>query len=813
MKFCNFWNLFFIVIFFIVGSKYSFAQNYTLKSAQDSSLIPYAQIIVFPSQKVVLSEYNGVFNISNLGKIDSIKIMQSGFKTLTLTKPKSSVIYLSPDLYKLDEVKIIVKKGRVKRDRKVDPAYLLHQKIAENKKNNNYASINYQSNIYSKTKVDINNINEKTKELLVFKPIAFIFDNLDSNRAKKSAPIFISESFAKFYYSAEDERKKEEIMDTKVSGISLPSFKQFTGNAYFSFNLYDNYYNILQKSFVSPMGDLSWLSYSYHLTDSVKKNDTTYYQLSFVPLREAELNFTGFMWVNNKNYALSHIHLKINKTTNINYMNELEMDFYFEKNGNYFIPSKEIIFMDVSFQNDLYGMYILKENYYSGSQIVDKMPKEYYDLRERVNVNENSNNLNGSLIAKIRPDSLSTDEKNRYVLVDSAVNTKYITFIRKFSEMYITGYYPTKYLEPGPYYTFYSFNNIEGNRFRFGGTTTPNLLKKIQLMGYVAYGFGDERWKHKSMVKYFYDKKYWRYAELNYEDRYGILSISENAFQEDNILASLSRRSNPRFTHQKKFKAIIFHDWINGINNYISVNLHQYRPLGELNYITPKNTSLDIIHNNFISIGGRFAKDEKFMYYGFRRFSLQTRKPQINYQYSRGFKMNDLGYNYDKISLSFFDRYYLGYIGFIDITVFADKIWGNLPYPLLINHPGNDSYYYDNKAFNMMLPFEFVSDQSVSVFVTHNFNGMFVNYLPLIKKLKLRELIFAKGVYGTLSPQHQNLVVLPKGLSALNQPYVEVGVGIENILKMLRVDFVWRLSNLNPDVANFGINFALKFRP
>ena len=62
---------------------------------------------------------------------------------------------------------------------------------------------------------------------------------------------------------------------------------------------------------------------------------------------------------------------------------------------------------------------------------------------------------------------------------------------------------------------------------------------------------------------------------------------------------------------------------------------------------------------------------------------------------------------------------------------------------------------------------------------------MFVNYLPLIKKLKLRELIFAKGVYGTLSPKHQNYVVLPKGLSALNQPYVEVGVGIHVLVRNL----------------------------
>lgn len=799
---------------FLVVKLNGFTQTYTLKSAQDSSLIPYAQVIIFPNQTVLFTDYAGNFKI-NLPKasIDSIKIIQNGFKTLTLKHLQNSVIYLKPDLLKLDEVKITAKKSRVKRNRKIDPAYLLHQKIVENKKTNDYSNVNYQTTFYSKTKVDINNITEQTKKLIAFKPIAFIFDNLDTSRPKKSAPILISESLSEIYYSAEDQRKKEEILDSKISGISLPSFKQFTGNTYFSFNLYDNYYNIFQKSFVSPMGDLSWLSYSYHLTDSFNQNDTIFYQLSFVPIREAELNFTGYLWVNNKNYALKHLHLKVNKETNINYINELEVDFYFEKKENHFLLSEEKIFMDVNIQNDLYGMYILKENFYSNTKVLSQMPTKYYQLKERVNINENNSHLNGSLIEQKRTYELTEAEKNRYILVDSAVNTRYITFIKKLSEMYITGYYPTKYFEPGPYYTFYSFNNIEGNRIRYGGTTTPNLIKNVQLMGYVAYGFGDEKWKYKSMAKWFFNKKYWRYFELNYEDRFGILSISENAFQEDNILASLSRRADPRFTHQKKFKAILFYDWVNGINNYISLNIHQYQPIGDLNYITPKNTSLDVIHHNFITIGGRLAKDEKFIYSGFRRFSLQTRKPQINYQYSKGFKINNLGYNYDKLSLNVFDRFYLGYIGFFDINLFADKIWGNLPYPLLINHPGNHSYYFDNKAFNTMLPFEFVSDQSISVFLSHNFNGMFVNYLPFIKKLKLREIIFAKGIYGTLNPKHQNIVLLPDGLSALNQPFIESGIAIENIFKILRIDFVWRLTNLNPEITNFGINFALKFRP
>ena len=201
---------------------------------------------------------------------------------------------------------------------------------------------------------------------------------------------------------------------------------------------------------------------------------------------------------------------------------------------------------------------------------------------------------------------------------------------------------------------------------------------------------------------------------------------------------------------------------------------------------------------------------EKFIQYGFRRLSLLTTKPRINYAYTHGFKVENTGFEFQKVAIDIADRYYFGYLGFLDLKLFGSKIWGQLPYPLLLNHQGNDSYYFDNEAFNLMNPFEFVSDQQVSVIGKYNFNGLVFNRLPVIKKMHLRSFLFARGVYGSLNDKHEKLILLPDGLTALDEPYLETGFGIENIFKIIRLDFIWRLSNVSsPDVQKFGITFDI----
>lgn len=722
------------------------------------------------------------------------------------------MVYLSTQAYQMDAVNITVKKNKKKTNKKEDAAYLLYRNVVQNRAQHRYKSWDYQQKVYTKTKVDVNNITERTKKALLVKPIDFIFENLDSSHVKPAVPIYLMEALSEYYYQAQGAKERELVIDAKIAGFKIPSLKKFTGNAYYQWDLYAPYFNLFQKSFASPMGEFAWLSYHYFLTDSVSSGDTLFYQLSFVPIRPTELTFYGHIWVNNKDFAVQSLFVEISPKVNINYLDQFYVHFKWGKVDGKWMLVYEKVFMDIALSDDFYGLYIEKESYfYKHSLALNHHAMDM--LHERVMVSDSAEIYAGLLLEAERSVPLAIAEQQRYQLAEQAVDTRYVKRWYKLMEMMLTGYYPAGYLEPGPYYTFFSFNPIEGNRFKFGFTTHPSLVKNAQITANLAYGTLDKQFKYRLGAKYFFGKDLWRFLQVDYVNQYETLNPSPDAFEDDHFLRSLSRRTDPRFMHVKRLRGLYFFDWVNGLNNFLEINLQQYQPLGEINFQNNQGEFLPNLHNLVLRIGGRIALQEKMIYYGFRRFSLQTKKPQINYYYTKGFQWNGMGINYDKLNLSAYDRYYLGYLGYVDIHLNAEKIWGNLPYPLLLQHRGNDSYLLDNKAFNLMYPLEFVSDWYVSAFVEHNFNGMWMNHIPWVRKLKLREVIVARGVVGGLANGHEQILQFPQGLGALQHPYVEVGFGMENIFKALRVDCLWRLTNYKENQAMFTLNFALKIRP
>ena len=119
---------------------------------------------------------------------------------------------------------------------------------------------------------------------------------------------------------------------------------------------------------------------------------------------------------------------------------------------------------------------------------------------------------------------------------------------------------------------------------------------------------------------------------------------------------------------------------------------------------------------------------------------------------------------------------------------------------------------------------EFVSDQYTSLNIDHCFNGFFFNKIPLFKRLKLREVVSLKLLYGGLSsindPSKQSdlfkfpLDNLGKPITYTfdNGPYVEGSIGISNILRYFRVDLIKRFTYLgNPGVSSWGIRMKGKF--
>lgn len=808
-----------LLLLFLVVSIVAKTQVLTLKVVDKNTLeaIPFANVVLLSSDQSDVTDINGNFTLNYTSPNDTIMVLSVGYKPYQkVVKQLISAweIKLEAENVLLDKVEIKASRKTKKRHRKEDPAYLLHQQIVAHKKENDFKSkVDYSCKIYNKVEMDVNNVTPETRKVLIFKPVAFLFDNIDSvSLPKPFVSLLFSETASDFHHQSQSDKEKEVIKGNKVSGFDIPTLSKYAGNVYMNYNVYNDYLNLFQKSFLSPLADAAWLSYNFYLSDSIVKNDTVLYQLQFFPRRTSELAFTGFVWVDNKSFAVHEIRLQMLPTANINFIQNLDLKLEYQYLDSSWVPIKESVLIDLHISPNPYGYYMKKTTTFYDYKTQVNFPDHFFNDAEKSVTWDSIEQYGNSYLENNKPDTLSAEEAVIYQKVDSAFNTRYLKTLKRIGLMFYTSYLPLKYIEIGPYYSMYSFNPIEGNRFKLGLASTTALLPKTQFLGHLAYGTLDKKYKSQARLRHYFNLNKWRYVQLEYFNDYSILSSSANAFPADNIMSSLSRRVNPRFTQVTRYGAEWFHAWYLGIENNLKINFEQLRPIGSLTYQNPDSSNIDIIHLNTIVLGGRFALDEKYVNYGFRRFSLSTRKPIFNYFFTQGFVIQNQGYKFSKLQVEMYDRYYLGYFGYLNVVLTAGKVWGKTPYPMLLNHAGNDSYYYDNKAFNLMNPFEFVSDEQVTVMLSHHFNGLFFNQIPLLKKLKWREFVFARGAIGRVSNAHQDEVLFPTGLSGLREPYVEAGVGVENILKVLRVDFLWRLTNLAPGTQVFGITFAVKPR-
>jgi hypothetical protein len=815
----------YFTLFFVLISLGIEAQIYTLSGkvfdSETKEPLPFVPVMLKGTTIGATTDFDGNYSIKTSKLSDSLICSYVGFKRMTrfIKKGQNQMVNfpLAAEGYNLGEV--VINPGE-------NPAHRIIRNVIANKLFNNKRKLEaYQYESYNKVEFDLSRIPKEMREKKIFKPIQFVFDNVDSLNSgeKPSLPIFITESLSELYYRSDPSLRKEIIKASKVTGIENTSISAIMGDMYQNINIYDNNILVFGKDFASPISDNGLFYYKYYLEDSVYIGNTRCYHIRFKSKRPQELCFSGNMWISDSTWAVKRLEMSIPKGANINFINSANIIQEFTKIDSTWMLSKDRLVIDFAMNEKQIGVYGRKTTSYKNFTINQPKETKFYEFGDKIIVEDGASKKTDEFWDANRHDSLSIREKKIYHMIDTIKTLPiYRTWVDVLT-IFVSGYKKVNNFEIGPYFNLLSYNRIEGPRIRFGGRTSSKFSRWYELNGYLAYGFKDEKYKYGIGFKSFLTKTPHRQlVGMNYKSDYEILGQSQNGFSQDNLFASLFRTSPlTNLTRVDNTEAWYQREWMEGLTSKVSLVGRTITPFIVNTYQYYKNdgnvASKENIRNTEARLNVRFAYKEKFLNGDFSRISLGTKWPVIQLNYAKSLQNAFQGeYDYQKVALNLSDRVRLvSLLGYTDYTLEAGQIFGVLPYPLMELHGGNETYVYDYMAYNMMKYYEFASDRYASIGIFHHFEGLLFNKIPLVKKLKWREVVTCKALWGSVNEKNKKAILFPSTLSALgNEPYVEVSAGIENIFKLFRVDALWRSTYLKPRaIDNFGVKvgFQLAF--
>lgn len=797
----------------------------TVRDSVTGEPVPFANIIIPGTTIGVLTDFDGNYSLEFRVPADSIRASLLGYRGVTrhLQQKIFQTINFSlpPDRLDLPEVTIYYQGN---------PAITILKKVIENRSKNTLQSFDtYQYEAYSKIELDANNITERFRERKIFKPFDFVWNYVDTStiNGKSYLPVFLTETMSEVYFRKFPRARKEIIRASRVSGIENESVSQFLGNLAQEYDVYKDHIPIFEKNFVSPVASFGTDYYKYYLVDSLLIGNNWCYHLMFKPRRKQELTFTGNLWVADTSFAIRRIEMQIVEDANINFINDLELEQEFEWTDNRFwMRTKDRISADfniISNAKKVLGFFGHKTTVYSNFRFDLPESKKFFSIPTNVFIEPDAQKKSEEFWETTRPVDLSGTEKGIYEMVDSV---KKIPIFNTYVDIVygiVNGYLTWGKFELGPYFKLFSYNDVEGARFRFGGRTANSFSKRIQLQGYVAYGTRDQQFKYSGDVILMLGKNPRRVLSALYKYDVEQLGMSPNAFSTDNILSSLFHRGpSDKLTMVREYDISYEHEWFNGLTNTLAFTHREIFPLGSTEFIIfPESRAdpvfLNSIYTSEIRFDTRISFRERFVSGEFYRYTISSSYPIILLSYQYGFpEVFKSDYEYHKLTLNLKQWFNFSTIGWSKYIIEAGKIWGRLPYPLLKIHEGNQTFLFDEFASNLMNYYEFVSDLYVSAYYTHHFDGLLFNRIPLLRKLKWREVIHIRGVFGTLEKENEMYSAFPGQLRSFgDKPYWEAGAGIENIFKIIRVDAIWRMSHLNDfqnsNVPKFGLFLSMNF--
>ncbi|WP_276132942.1 DUF5686 and carboxypeptidase-like regulatory domain-containing protein [Polluticoccus soli] len=797
---------------------------------QSGEPVPFATVF-FPYSSVgTATEADGSFSIDfEEWPHDTLRVQLMGYMTQNKRISRQAqndqlILSLERNSAILNEV--VIKAGE-------DPALILLRKIVERKPQNDPEQANsYSCETYNKVEIDILRLSKEEFEKLpvpFIKNLSFIYNNLDTVSGKEPfLPFFLVETLSDYYTQKEPKKTREIIKANQIRGINNESITQYMGKMHLAINPYDNYVVFFDKQFVSPISGAGAVFYKYRILDTTEIEGHKVISVSFRPQRPGENCFTGIFKVVDSVYALQYIEAEVPATANINWIkNATFYKQYAPVADSAWFCVKENLTAEIVVSPDvikLPGFIGRRTTMYRNVKLNDERVHEIVEKNKLdVIVSDTARGKSENFWSTARHEELSKNEQAIYGMFDTLESTPTYKRFKNLARFFVTGGVFVGPFEFGPYWNVYSKNVVEGSRLCFSMGTNKKFSKQVYLNGYLAYGTKDEKFKYNLSALWLPKRLPRTYLFASYTSD---IDKTVNYYDDvsfDNIVSMAIRKKGIpyKFVFSRDARVEVFKSYQSGFSHKVTAKRKDYDPYDPLPSVTIFTDNLgqtkSTITNTEVDIALRYAYRERFLEGNYYRVSLGSKYPIVEAHYAKGLKdVLNGGYNYHKVSFTVSDDVRIAPFGALYFNVFGGKYFGTLPYLLLENHPGNENYYYNKYAFNMMNKYEFLSDQYIGANIEHSIGGGIFKYIPLIKKAHLRQFWTAKGVIGSLNNANSALN-LNKGYAFKtleSAPYVEVGTGIENIFRLFRVDFVWRvLPEARPNEPKqkyFGIFGSMK---
>ena len=823
--------------------------------ATTNESLPYASIRIRRTTNGCSSDNNGNFSFYADALRDTLIISSIGYEDerIPLSYRTSMPIRasLKPTDYNLDEV--IVKPKRERYSRRNNPAVILVKNIIERRNNNAPERREFYSrDRHEKLNIALNNFNTENNSHFGEK-FKFLEQYIDTSLISGKPILHISarELIATDYYQNSPEKRRQHVKGRKRNGIddmfSTGEIEALYEETFKDVDIFQDNISLFGSKFVSPLSDLGPTFYRYYIMDTIDVDGEKCIDLAFAPFNPESFGFTGHLFVAaDSTFFVKSVQMNVPHDINMNFIEYMNIKQDFSRlPDSTRILEREMLVAEFKILDAMNGFYAHREVNYRNYCF------EKNELAERIisspaNVVEEDNSMSRSDEFWNENRLTAVTEKEQSVsrmMQELRANPLYY-WLEKGVAFLFTGWIPVREHEPpvfyGPVNTSISHNELEGWRLRTGAMTSAYLNPHLFGRFFVAYGLKDHEWKYMGEIEYSFKKKKEHPNEfpihslrLHYENdiyQYGQNYLYTN---KDNIFLSIKRKSDNKIGYVKKAEFTYTREFY----NHFSYNITLRNRVDVASYLIPfertqtvdGNTTATFakdLRQSEIEIGLRYAPNEKFTQSKWNRHSILPEHPVFTLNHRIGFK-GVLGshFNYHHTEASFQKRFWFSAFGYTDCIIKAGKVWNQVPFPLLIIPNANLSYTIQKESYALMNAMEFFNDEYASWDLTYYMNGLLFNRLPLIRKFNWREVISFRGMFGHLSeknrPDPLNTGVLYKFPYENDQyhylgstPYMEVGIGIENIFRVLRVDYVRRLTYRDlPGIDKWGIRiqFHIQF--